>query len=246
MSQRIKPTHCYLCGEPLSAPTSVDHVPPQLFFPKEMRQRNNLDRLLTIDTHLACNTSYQKDEEYFVHTLLTITRRSEVGDAHHSRIHKKLKAGKNVALVEMVMQEFKTELKGVLMPPNIVAKLFDHYRMHRIIWKLIRGLYFHRTGEILPPNWGLQYWITAPGSEQPEFFEMYRKERAITFEGEYPDVFAYFAHRIKPVWNVHYWGLVLWDAVLITVMFHDPACECESCQFIGPEPYVPMEGTIKA
>ena len=98
-------THCYLCGLPLEAPISVDHVAPLLFFPKELRKTHKIDKLLTIPVHAACNLAYQLDEEYFVHTLLPMTRGSEAGDAHHFRVRAKLDAGKNVPLVNMVMDE---------------------------------------------------------------------------------------------------------------------------------------------
>src|SRR4029079_18098531 len=105
-------THCYLCGKPLAEPTSVDHVPPLLFFPKQLRKEQNVDDLLTIPAHAACNLSYQLDEEYFVHTLLPMTRGSKSGDAHHARVFEKMQKGKNVRLVNMVMDEFKGVVKG--------------------------------------------------------------------------------------------------------------------------------------
>jgi hypothetical protein len=33
---------CYLCGQVLAGPTNVDHVPPKLFFPEELRKGLNL------------------------------------------------------------------------------------------------------------------------------------------------------------------------------------------------------------
>ena len=39
-AMRMSHTHCYLCGLPLEAPISVDHVAPLLFFPKELRKSN--------------------------------------------------------------------------------------------------------------------------------------------------------------------------------------------------------------
>lgn len=63
------PANCYLCGRPLSAPTSVDHVPPKQLFAPSVRKAHDL-QLFTIPTHTACNTAYQRDEDYFVHTLM--------------------------------------------------------------------------------------------------------------------------------------------------------------------------------
>jgi hypothetical protein len=242
----MRHTHCYLCGKSLEEPISADHVPPLLFFPKELRKRQNIDKLLTMPVHAACNLSYQLDEEYFVHTLLPMTRGSEAGDAHHHRVRTKMRAGKNVRLVNMVMDEFKDEVRGVYLPANRVAKLIDHYRFHRVLWKIIRGLHYHHTGQIFPAEWGIRYWVTPPYEELPELFRMYVKSGKETARGEYPRVFAYFFDRFMEAWGVHYWGFHLWDSVIITAMFHDPVCDCEDCQFVGPRFPVSMDGTIKA
>jgi hypothetical protein len=239
--KRLSVKDCYLCGKPLEGPTSADHVPPKLFFP----DTKGLD-LLTIPTHPGCNLAYQLDEEYFVHTLLPMTRGSAAGDAQHFRIRAKMKAGKNVALVNMVMDEFKNKVGGVHLPATRVAKLIDHYRFHRVLWKVIRGLHYHHTGEILPPGWGIQYWITPPYEEPPELFRMYAESDRGVVRGKYPKVFAYFFERFKEAWGVHYWGFHLWDTVIVTAMFHDPACTCEICQFVGPTLPEHMPGTVRA
>ncbi|SDH76889.1 hypothetical protein SAMN05216338_101325 [Bradyrhizobium sp. Rc2d] len=153
----VKHTHCYLCAKPLTDPLSVDHVPPLLFFPKEMRRKYNIDKLLTVPVHAACNLAYQFDEEYFVHTLLPMTRGSEAGNAHHFRIRDKLRKGKNAALVNKVLEEFTHKVRGVYLPPTRVAKLIDHGRFFRVLWKIIRGLHYHHTREILPEEWGMRY-----------------------------------------------------------------------------------------
>ena len=75
-------------------------TPPLLFYPKDLRRKYNISNLLTVPVHAACTLAYQFDEEYFVHTLLPMTCGSEAGDAHHSRIFRKMQAGKNVPLVE--------------------------------------------------------------------------------------------------------------------------------------------------
>ncbi|WP_407157689.1 hypothetical protein [Bradyrhizobium sp. STM 3557] len=248
MNKRIRPTHCYLCGEKLVEPTSVDHVPPLLFFPKEMRRRYNISNLLTIPVHAACNREWQEDEEYFVHTLLPMTGGSEAGDAHHIRIREKIKAGKNVFLVNQVMDEFKSVIKGVHLPANRVAKFIDHHRAYGVIWKIIRGLYFHHHGVILPKEWGMRYWITAPYEPPEPFFKDYADSGRGVSRGEYPKIFSYFFDRFQPDgWDFHYWGFHLWDSLIVTAMFHDPwRCGCPVCQFVGPVFPESMEGTVRA
>jgi hypothetical protein len=242
---KVKHMRCYLCSKPLTEPTSVDHVPPLLFFPKELRRKYSISNLLTIPVHAACNSEYQFDEEYFVHTLLPMTRGSEAGDAHHARIFRKIQAGKNVPLVNMVMDEFKNVVRGVHLPANRVAKLIDHARFFRVLWKIIRGLHYHHTGEILPAEWGMRYWVTALYEEPPEFFTMYGQLGREVIRGEYPRLFAYFYDRIKEAWGVHYWGFHLWDSIIVTVMFHDPLCDCQICQFVGRTAPQSMKGTIR-
>lgn len=238
---RKKIDACYLCGKPLEGPTSADHVPPKLFFP----EAKGLD-LLTIPTHPGCNLSYQLDEEYFVHTLLPMTKGSEAGDAQHVRVRRKMDAGKNVALVNMVMDEFKHVVKGVHLPANRVAKLIDHARFFRVLWKVIRGLHYHHTGEILPEEWGMRYWVTAPYEEPEEFFRMYAESGREVIHGNYPKVFSYFFDRFEPEdLKMQYWGFHLWDSLIVTAMFHDPACGCEGCQFVGPQFPESMAGTIR-
>lgn len=238
---KVKHTHCYLCGNPLGSERSADHVPPKLFFPETKR----LD-LLTIPTHAACNLSYQFDEEYFVHTLLPMTRGSPAGDAHHFRVREKMQRGKNVRLVNMVMDEFKHVVNGVHLPATRVAKMIDHNRFFRVLWKIIRGLHYHHSGEIFPAEWGMRYWITAPYEPPEEFFKLYVESGREVVRGEYPNIFAYFFDRFDiDGLKMRYWGFHLWDSLIVTAMFHDPACGCPDCRFIGPQFPESMEGTIK-
>jgi hypothetical protein len=77
---RNLPKECYLCGKPLTAPHTPDHVPPRQIYPTEVRKAHKLN-LLTLRVHDRCNRSYQHDEDYFVTTLMPFTRGSYSGDA---------------------------------------------------------------------------------------------------------------------------------------------------------------------
>jgi hypothetical protein len=212
-----------------------DHVPPQLFFPKELRKRYGMTDLLTIPVHHACNQVWRMDEEYFIHTLLPLARGSEAGDAAHRQTFEKYRAGRNVPLVNMVMNEFTHVVKGIHLLANRVAKLVDSDRFHDVIWKLVRGLHYHHTGEVMPPIWSLTYTATAPYEEPPELFRMYAKSGRGIVRGKYPKVFAYFFDKFPEAHGLHYWGFLLWDGIIITAAFHDPyTCDCEYCQFVGP------------
>ena len=50
------PSHCYLCGKPLTGPTNVDHVPPKLFSDLDKRDLENLASLFKERTFGAGDT----------------------------------------------------------------------------------------------------------------------------------------------------------------------------------------------
>ena len=52
-------------------------------------------------------------------------------------------------------------------------------------------------------------------------------------QGAYQGVFAYAFKIFSDVNNLHYWAFNLWDRIILTVAFHDPACSCEDCSFVG-------------
>lgn len=242
--KRLRHTDCYLCGKPLEEPTSVDHVPPQLFFPKDIRRKYNISELLTIRVHESCNLAWKLDEEYFVHSLLPLARGSESADAAHRHVFKKYQAGVNVPLVNQVMNEFKHVVNGVHLPANRVAKLIDAQRVEAVIYKLVRGLHFPHTGEILPPLWSTTYSITPPYEDPPDFFKAFAEGREAL--GKYKSVFAYAFHKFTEVNDLHFWAFLLWDGIIITAAFHDPYCACDHCQFVGPRLPESMPGTIRA
>ena len=104
------PTHCYLCGRPLSNPTSKDHCPPRALFSRELRREHNLSRLLTIPVHKECNASYQLDEDYFIATITPLAPGSVAGD---SIFKERMKGARNDkrkrALATRILDEFEPE-----------------------------------------------------------------------------------------------------------------------------------------
>jgi hypothetical protein len=230
--RRLSIKDCYLCGKPLEEPTSVDHVPPKLFFPDEIRKKYKTTELLTIRVHHACNQEWRMDEEYFVQTLIPLAGGSESADAARRQSLRKYMHGKNVPLVTQVMKEFRREIGGVHLPANKVAKLIDTNRAYRVIWKLVRGLHFHHTGEILPIDWDMSCTITAPNQEPPEYVVPFLQ--SVESRGRYQAVFAYAFKKFPEVHDLHIWAFLLWDCIIVTAAFHDMACGCEGCVFIGP------------
>ena len=222
-----KPTNmCYLCGAALVAPTSVDHVPPRQLYAKEVRKAHS-PNLLTIKAHKDCNTSYQHDEDYFVNTLAPFGKDSYAGDALLREVFAKFKAGKKQPLVGRVLREFEHAPSGILLPPGLVAKRIDGDRVHRVAWKIVRGLYFHQFDEVLPEFTPNSLQITPP--DRPPPIEFLQTLHDLPSLGAYPGVFDYKYTRFAELNDFHYWGLLLWDRLILIVAFHSPRCSCERC-----------------
>jgi hypothetical protein len=145
------------------------------------------------------------NEEYFVHTLLPFARGTQSGDAAIRQSFRKYRDGRNVPLLNMVMDEFKHVVGGVHLPANRVAKMIDANRFHDVLYKIIRGLHFHHSGEILAPRWSLTY-LTAPHEKPPDFFIAYAESGRGVSRGKYPSIFAYMFDKFPDVNDVHFWA----------------------------------------
>jgi hypothetical protein len=224
--QKPKPTLCYLCGKPLVAPTSVDHVPPKQLYPKEIRKKHS-PNLRTIEVHADCNKSFQHDEDYFVNTLAPFAHGSYVGSALLREVSAKYAAGEKQRLVGKVLNEFQRTPGGILLPPGFVAKRFEGERLHRVAWKIVRGLYFHEFGQVLPEKTTNSLEIFPP--DKPPSATFLNVLMDAQSRGQYPGVFDYKYVTAPELHDFNYWGMLFWDRLILTMAFHSPACKCEHC-----------------
>lgn len=222
---------CYLCGRPLVEPMSSDHVPPRQIFASAIRKAHR-PNLLTIRVHDQCNRSYQYDEDYFVNSLAPFARGSYSGDMKLKEIVRKHRAGQKVALVQKVLKEFEPRPSGLVLPANKVAKRFEGVRIKRIAWKIVRGLHFHHHGECYPADWTVAIQVVPPGERPPDHFLM-TVWNDDSF-GRHEAVFDYKFRQFPDAGDLHYWALLLWDRIIIIVMFHDFHCTCNQCQPTSP------------
>ena len=232
MPKSLDPDLCYLCGKTLSEPTTNDHIPAKGLFPPEIRRRHNPSKLITVPVHKACNKSYQFDEEYFIYSLYPFALGTYVGDEMRKHIREKFRAEKNEKLVAMMMAEFDRRPSGLVLPFNQVIKRFDSKRIERVLWKIVQGLNFHHHNEVLPENWPKSWSFNTPREELelPEHFKLFRDLPDNEPHGAYEQVFSYrFQHFVEAGVSFHYWALMIWDSILVTIQFHDPACGCQQC-----------------
>lgn len=226
-------THCYLCGRPLLGRiTSKDHCPPRFLAAPSIRQQHNLDGLLTLPVHRDCNGAYQHDEQYFKAAMVPMAPGSEAGDAVFDQFIADAKEDKRKqTLAEQILSEFETRPSGLHLPPGRVAKRQDGARITRVAWKIVRGLYFHHHGKILPDDIPVNWTLTPPGEQPPELFLLVSSLPDDETQGRYPGIFDYrFRVFDTKFGKLNYWAILYWDRVIMTVQFHDPwACQCEDC-----------------
>ena len=202
-----------------------DHVPPRQLYAREIR-RIHKPNLLTIPTHKACNSSYQTDEEYFVHMMVPLARQSYSGKAIFDDVLRGYVQDVKKGLGKRVFAEFDPRPGGLYLPNGRVVKRYDAARVNRIIWKIIRGLFFHRHGDVLPNDTPRLITVVDPNKRPPSIFGALADQPTL---GDYPGVLDYKYAQITEVNNLHYWALLLWDRIIILVAFHDPGCQCDKC-----------------
>jgi len=219
-------TLCYLCGKELVEPINKDHVPPKQLYTEEIRKTYS-PNLLTIPVHVSCNLSYQLDEDYFVNTLAPFARGSCAGDSLFKDVFKKYEKGVKRSLVHKTLNEFERSPSGLILPSNLVFKRFEGDRLHRVAWKIIRGLYFHHFGKVLPEGTLNSVSVIPPDQVPPKEFLIVLADAES--HGSYPGVFDYKFIQFSEMHNFNYWAMLLWDRIILIVHFHDADCSCDNC-----------------
>ena len=218
---------CYLCCKPIKDKATADHVPPQQIYAPEVRKEHNLDSLATLPTHKECNESYRLDEDYFVWTLAPIASKTRVADAvvrHHA---KKFRSGRSVALGRKILEQFTEQPGGLYLPGNLVAMRVEGDRIKRIAWKIVRGLFWIKNDSCLPEKTPYMLELVEPEShgqsKHPEFWEAVKAQGS---KGTYPGVFDYkYLHAKAGELQLHVWGMLLWDQIMILIVHHHPKAE---------------------
>lgn len=223
-SKRKNPV-CYLCGEVIDKEFSRDHVPPRQFYSAEIRKLHS-PNLQTMPTHISCNNAYQRDEEYFIHSIAPLVQESYAGKSVLRELTNQYKSDRNSNLAQKILGEFEQQPSGIILPPGKIVKRLDPDRIWRVVWKITRGLFYHEHGKLLREDTPKTFSIVAPGERPPDEFFLIPDDNV---RGQYPGVLDYKYRVFPEMNNMHFWALLLWDQLIMMVVFHDPNCECETC-----------------
>lgn len=145
--RRLPPgAFCYLCGNLLTdgEDWNRDHVPPQRLFAKTVRRQYS-PQLDWLPTHIACNSAYASDEDYFV-TALVGQHGTAWAKAVFEDVRRGVAKGQGIGLIKTILGQFGK----VRTADGAMLFALDTNRANRAIWKLVRGLYTLETGRFLP------------------------------------------------------------------------------------------------
>jgi len=214
-----------LCGKPLSGETNRDHVPPRQFFPEEVRK--TLDpQLDTVPVHASCNSAHRADEEYFAYSLGALAGESAAGGALWRDQSRRFKEGELKGLAMKVLGEFERRDADPELPEGKVFKRVDRQRASRVMWKIVRGLYFLDRKEILPDEIDATIEIVEPERKCPTEYDYVLAQQS---QGRYRGVFDYKSVVLGNKLKLEMWAMLFWDRVMVFVTFHALTCACDDC-----------------
>ena len=216
---------CYLCGRVLDGDLSDDHVPPKQLYAKGIRIKHN-PNLLTIPVHAECNRAYQHDEDYFVYSMSAFAVKTYSGKSVLADINRRYQNGEQQKLLIKTFREWEKRPSGLHLPSGKVVKRIEGKRIHRVAWKIVRGLFFYSEKRVLPESTPNSIEYVPPNTRPPDTFFVLNDSPNL---GQYPGVFDYRYRQFQDVENMYYWALLFWDAFMILMAFHNPDCGCETC-----------------
>lgn len=228
---------CYFCGEEIEGESANDHVPPLSFFPRSLRRRFNLSQLITLPSHNTCNAAYGLDEEYFRVSVAVRAEKTFAGKHLWKDIGDKFRKGGNEKLAELIRSEFQNRTSsGIYFPPGLIAKRFDVQRIDRVIWKIVRGLFYHRYERVLSES--TPHYCALYDDQQARPLEVNKFWNAMMVReclGKYSGVFDYKMDQAadSPT-AMHACCMLFWDSVPFYCIFHDPDCDCDLCEETRP------------
>jgi hypothetical protein len=220
---------CYLCNEPIEPDQrwNRDHVPFARLFAKRIREQLNPD-LEWLHAHEECNSAYKEDEEYFV-TAFVGHINTESANAVMEDLGRGARAGHGRGLIKSIINSF-----GQVVGPNgEMLFQYDANRVRRAVWKLVRGLYTLGTKQVLPEKPLGKISLVNPANVPADLAQLpwFPAVRDTEPLGRYEDVFDYkwLGWKDGEI-RGHAFALMLWNGLIVAVLFHDPACGCGTCR----------------
>ena len=210
---------CYLCGNPIEGKSCDDHVPPKQFYPKHIRENENLN-LQLVPSHGQCNNAFKNDEEYFYASLYPLVEKynPEMAANIFRDFARRCQKPQMPSLIRSIFgNASRTTKGGILLPADLVEINVDLYRIQRIAGKIARGALFLSCEKYIPEANIVDMRICPEESEVPDMYQISWK-CAGSAKGPYPEVFSYKYMQHK---QYHIISLLFWEAFMFCVTIEE-------------------------
>ena len=200
---------CYLCGKPLARKVdrTRDHVPPECIFPSEKP-----DNLLTLPCCRECNSKYGKLDER-MRNYIAILAATASGDAGDKARREVLRSAKLVADFLEHTRPHPT-MTGPSGEPRGLF-FFDDNELSDWLTRIVKGLYFARTGERLLDT--TEYSIQKLPEIKPQSSLSFPMENGLQFRPHF--TYGRVPHAVEDTYF-----LIFYDSLMFSVTVR-PAVE---------------------
>lgn len=214
---------CYRCGQPA---TSVDHVPPKAFFPKEREARGLRKDLVTVPSCDDHNGARSSDDQYLASLFVVCVQGDHLPQPFVDRMIRGLARGERPLGKRMLSQ---SEL--VLTPRGPTAAVsLERERLEEVLISTAYGLLYALDGKRTPEELEVFEESGPFGSRKNGELKQYDASEAFApvleklhvrgepQRGANPEVFSYMATRdpVPIVRMVFYQEIVVWVTKVVT------------------------------
>lgn len=220
MSKKSKSV-CYLCGGTIEAKLkndpmelSMDHIPPKQFYPKQIRETQNLNLQLA-PSHKKCNEDFKLDEEYFYHSLYPVVDKNNhlMGTMYLDDIKRRAQKPQTPAMIRNILSTaFTTTEGGIHLPSGVVGLSLDERRLQRVATKIALGVLFLLTEQCFEYQQIIDMRLCLDESEVIELYKISWQLAPVS--GVYPKVFSY---KYFPLDGFHHLSMFFWGALMFCI-----------------------------
>ena len=205
--QELQKDVCYICCKP--GTDDRDHVIPSSFFTKPKPAN-----LLTFPAHHQCHS--EMDEEYFrvLAAGQGLEESKSATDLWQDKIFRSV--GRNMPLQELIRSSILDNVplisKGEIYMGSTPAIRFDRNRIDPIIKKIVRGLYFQKTEELLCTNTEFKWEVVNEEPTGPMRQVLEGSQRGLRYKDVFESAFAIVEEaglEVTVWWLLFYKGLLV-------------------------------------
>ena len=197
---------------------SRDHVPPRQFYPKQIRETQNLN-LDIAPSHKRCNEAYKEDEEYFYLSLYPIVAKNNpmMENFYFQDIRRRANQPQAPAKLRRILSTAVTVTEGGIHLPNGMRRLtLERERIENVVAKIAKGILFLSTERYFEEQQIICMDFYDKSSEISEQYKLALQMNPLA--GVYPDVFAHSHLNFK---DFRLLLMLFWKAFMFCVTVKD-------------------------